>query len=427
MYSQYRKIGRPSAQRKRGPETCPSPSSPSILPDTEQRPLPSPTTNPVPATLESVEDHPNSFLDSAEIASEYNIEETVGSLDDFGVGTHEVINERNDFGLLGLDRTINSAVPAAEAQAYQRSGENSTTILRTASQQSHLYDLASGLEDLFQSPTDYFSTDDNSCLPPLPAIESSLLSSHSVDLLPLVLEPGPVSAWSPSSNDESQLYRKHDMRCVLRCQTILTWQLGEFSEFQDSDSILAFDRLLALDARVRSSLHTVLSCGFCMDWSRCGQILLLSVIIISNLHQLFERGCGAVDGVFRSDLIKNPISNQRRSNHASLSGFSPPSTGDKHRVHSNTPWQESSSDFDANYRHLLIGEIRVDEGTKEAFQHLLLHIYLNRQQHHVQQVEKLLNGMEIKNVNCKVAQDLIKNIKDKLDIFRGFLSLMNTS
>lgn len=442
VYSQYRRVGRPSSfHRKRAAvaeaETRhryrhdPGPSS-ILASDTAQSPLPR-LTNLVRTIQQSTEDRQTSFQDDGGKAPGCDVgvvpaPEYVAA---FNTGNDQAGDEL-DWLEFSLGDMIDSSThapgdPNACHQIQSRQSPASATSLRSSSHslsrdldwvssshihQSPRYFPALEKQDLSHSSTDRFSVGSGDRLPPS-ATEPSTLSSASTNV-PLLF--GPSSAPSPSFSDGSNLFRVQNSRCILRCQADSARQLGEFSEYQDSDSGLALDLLLAVEARVRELLHKVLRCGFCMARSRCAQTLIIVVMVMTNLHGLFERSCGAAGGAIGTHLTHDAPSvasyadNNLRVPSGTLAG-----------------WQGSVWSSDTGHGHLMVGKTRLDESVKGAFSRILLHVYLNRQNFHVQQLERSLKGVDRVDVNCKVANDLLEDVAERLDTFKGFLSLMDTS
>ncbi|EAW12044.1 Zn(II)2Cys6 transcription factor domain-containing protein [Aspergillus clavatus NRRL 1] len=216
------------------------------------------------------------------------------------------------------------------------------------------------------------------------------IASHS-DLSPL----GELDLFAPST------------RCTSHCYAGLTSQLARISEVQAPGSNVALDVLLNLDGQVSPARDKILRCQFCLAGSGCAQTLMLLTLVVANVLSLFENSCGPADDEGASGIDSGCV----MGGPSPISGSSTPGSSDlRHGLPSTT-------------RALMLGDLPLNESVKRAFSRRLVRMYLDRQRRVVRQLHQLLRRTEGDNTSFKVTEDLLQDVRGRVERFIGFITL----
>ncbi|OKL59516.1 hypothetical protein UA08_04993 [Talaromyces atroroseus] len=180
-----------------------------------------------------------------------------------------------------------------------------------------------------------------------------------------------------------------DTRCTLQCHASLANQLAYITECQASKSELAFDTLLNLDDNICMERIRILSCPSCMEKSCRAQTLMLLTMVVGNLLNLFENNIGSRNNSER---------------------------GSRDTGNSNKP-----SPFLYTPRSLTIGDITVDDTIKAALSLRLLRTYLEEQVETVTHLDHLRLEAEDKDVGFKVTGDLVGDVRRRARYLLGIV------
>ncbi|KAF4242553.1 hypothetical protein CNMCM8980_000511 [Aspergillus fumigatiaffinis] len=198
-------------------------------------------------------------------------------------------------------------------------------------------------------------------------------------------------------------------RCTSHCYGALTSQLTKISDVQALGTSVALDVLLNIESQVSRARDKILRCQSCLAATGCGQTLILLTLVVANVLSLFENSCG---GSQEDD-------GQSEGNRGCIpSAESPMSRG------SSTDASDWRSALPHTKRPLVLGTVQLNESVKRAFSRHLVRMYLDRQRGVVKQLEQLLRQTEGgNNTSFKVTEDLLQDVLGRVERFIGFMTL----
>ncbi|GIJ83094.1 hypothetical protein Asppvi_001612 [Aspergillus pseudoviridinutans] len=255
------------------------------------------------------------------------------------------------------------------------------------------------------------------CLDPGPTAQmerlySPLTSNYSLFAgHPNVDSPGrPTSASRPSPSlfGDSNPFPL-GTRCTSHCHGGLSSQLTKISEIQALGTSVALDVLLNLDNQVSRARDKILRCQSCLAGTGCAQTLLLLTLVVANVLSLFENSCGGSPQDGQSEVDRGSIPSA--DSPMSMSRGSSSDASDSRNV---LPYTT---------RPLVLGTVQLNESVKRAFSRHLLRMYLDRQRAVVGQLEQLLRQTEGSNTSFKVTEDLLQDVLGRVERFIGFMTL----
>ncbi|KAI1851282.1 hypothetical protein JX266_003357 [Neoarthrinium moseri] len=183
---------------------------------------------------------------------------------------------------------------------------------------------------------------------------------------------------------QPNLYSISSSRCTVQCHRALTSQLTEISEKQVQESNVPLDILLRLDYHIRQTRERALSCSACLAGSRHDKTLMFITMVLSNLLSLFEQSCSAFHGDPQRGVNGRAGSLCGEANHATVAN--------NHQV--------SPSPLPYTTRPLIVGSTRLAESFKLSFSRQLVIMYVNQQLEAVTQLGKMLYKVESDNIRA---------------------------
>jgi hypothetical protein len=222
----------------------------------------------------------------------------------------------------------------------------------------------------------------------------------------------PPSTTSTRPSTSGLFSNSQTPHCTLQCQAILTAQLGDIAKYQVKDAVVALDVLLNLNDHVRTASNTVMRCAYCLAGNGTGQIFILISMVIGNLLGLFESSCGAFAG---DGSVEG-----RSKVYATPDSKESPYTS-RPSLFCN-PLPSSSGP-------LIVGNTVLSESIKIAFSRRLVLMYAERQLGLVQSLQQMLliseeGAEEGTGVSFKVTRELLSDVKRRLERLMGFVSLL---
>ncbi|GIC84316.1 Zn(II)2Cys6 transcription factor domain-containing protein [Aspergillus udagawae] len=196
-------------------------------------------------------------------------------------------------------------------------------------------------------------------------------------------------------------------RCTSHCYGGLTSQLTKISEVQALGTSVALDVLLNLDNQVSRARDKILRCQSCLAATGCAQTLILLTLVVANVLSLFENSCSGSLEEGQSEVDRGCIP----------SADSPMSRG------SLSDASDSRGVLPYTTRPLVLGNVQLNESVKRAFSRHLVRMYLDRQRGVVRQLEQLLRQTEATNTSFKVTEDLLQDVLGRVERFIGFMTL----
>ncbi|GFF23712.1 hypothetical protein IFM58399_00405 [Aspergillus lentulus] len=197
-------------------------------------------------------------------------------------------------------------------------------------------------------------------------------------------------------------------RCTSHCYGALTSQLTKLSDLQALGTSVALDVLLNLENQVSRARDKILRCQSCLAATGCGQTLVLLTLVVANVLSLFENSSGGSqeDGQSEGDRGCIPSAESPMSRGSSLTDAS--------------DWRSA---LPHTKRPLVLGTVQLNESVKRAFSRHLVRMYLDRQRGVVKQLEQLLRQTDGNNTSSKLTEDLLQDVLGRVERFIGFMTL----
>ncbi|KAI0009452.1 hypothetical protein F4779DRAFT_582326 [Xylariaceae sp. FL0662B] len=193
----------------------------------------------------------------------------------------------------------------------------------------------------------------------------------------------------PTFTRSDKLSLPTNSQCTIRCHARLNDRLAYLTNIQENGSHHALDFILKLDEDVRRERTRILGCPYCLARPRCGQTLMLATMVMSKvinlLEQRFVTGPASSSGLLRSDSLLY------------LACASGP---------------------------LQAGNIEVDDDVKLKVSRQLLRMFLTRQLRIVAALRDILaEAQGGGDISCKVAGELLMDVSNMAEKLSGVIEL----
>ena len=159
---------------------------------------------------------------------------------------------------------------------------------------------------------------------------------------------------------------------------------------------------------MRNQREQILSCRSCLDTSRSGQTLVLVTMVLENLLTLFEEGI---------NIDNTPLPMELEPGRAVIEAHPtfPAHPSHQEKKFARRTFLRSGS--------LTVGDLEVDEAVRTTLSWCLLRLFLRRQMNAAVGIDRILE-MAVRDVNFKVAKEILRNVEDRIEVLQGWLVLM---